>query len=117
MNRHFRTGKHPSDVRATAWSYFLPLAHSIFCSVTVGSWDIKMTAECLLPLVRTILAVKIPSYDTVLDMDHKIRDAFQPPSMQIDDEPGLAVSMLRFGRSLFQELSKSSFLVQKRRWS
>ncbi|PPQ66791.1 hypothetical protein CVT24_008700 [Panaeolus cyanescens] len=69
-----------------------------------GSWDIKMTAECLMPLVRSILAVKPPTYDTVLDLDHKIRDAFQPPSEHMENQTGVAATMLRFGRSLFQEL-------------
>ncbi|KAJ3503887.1 hypothetical protein NLJ89_g8234 [Agrocybe chaxingu] len=43
-----------------------------------GIWGFKASQECLIPLVRAILAAKPPSYETVMELDQKIRD-FVPP--------------------------------------
>lgn len=59
----------------------------------------------MIPLVRTILAVKPPSYQAVLELDRKIRTLTQP---QPDDpsEDRTAVTMRIFVRSHYQALSE-----------
>lgn len=68
-----------------------------------GIWGFKATVECLGPLVRTILAVKPPSYQAVLDLDRKIRN-FAQPEPDNPPEDRLAVSMRLFVRSHYQDL-------------
>jgi hypothetical protein len=59
----------------------------------------------MIPLVKTSLAVKPPSYQAVLELDRKIRNLAQP---QPDDpaDSRTAVSMRIFVRSHYQDLSK-----------
>jgi hypothetical protein len=59
----------------------------------------------MIPLVKTILAVKPPSYEAVLELDRKIRALAQP---QPDDpsEDRTAVSMRIFVRSHYQSISE-----------
>ncbi|KAF8237437.1 hypothetical protein L208DRAFT_1247461 [Tricholoma matsutake] len=68
-----------------------------------GIWGFRASLECMIPLVRTILAVKPPSYQAVLELDRKIRTLTQP---QPDDpsEDRTAVTMRIFVRSHYQAL-------------
>ena len=50
--------------------------------VVVGIWGFKASSECLVPLVRITLSVKPPSYDTIMELDGKIRQ-LTPPSADI----------------------------------
>ena len=73
--------------------------------LTVGIWGFRASLECMIPLVKTILAVKPPSYQAVLELDRKIRNLMPP---QPDDSSGdrTAMSMRIFVRSHYQALSE-----------
>ncbi|KAJ7253061.1 hypothetical protein B0H12DRAFT_1017793 [Mycena haematopus] len=68
----------------------------------LGVWGHEATRECLLPIVRAILAVKPPSYDKIMQLDEKIRNFGQPKANPVDDRT--AVSMKNFVRSHYRDL-------------
>lgn len=61
-----------------------------------------------MPVVRTVLAAKPPSYDVIIELDRKIRDLAVPrtdmDALQSHTER-TAISMRTFVRSHYQELS------------
>ncbi|KAF8958939.1 hypothetical protein BDZ97DRAFT_1428180 [Flammula alnicola] len=70
-----------------------------------GIWGFKANAECLIPLVRIALAVKPPSYETVMELDRKIRDLALPRADVLQNHTDrTAISMRTFVRSHYQEL-------------
>ena len=73
----------------------------------VGIWGFRASLECMIPLVKTILSIKPPSYQAVLDLDHKIRNLVQPPSHPGDpSDDRTAASMRAFVRTHYQDLSE-----------
>ncbi|KAF8180107.1 hypothetical protein BJ912DRAFT_855397 [Pholiota molesta] len=70
-----------------------------------GIWGFKASAECLVPLVRIALAVKPPNYETVMDLDRKIRELALPRADSLQSNADrTAISMRTFVRSHYQEL-------------
>ncbi|KAF5392896.1 hypothetical protein D9757_000804 [Collybiopsis confluens] len=70
-----------------------------------GVWGFQATANCLLPLVETTLAAKSPSYESVLELDAKIRQSVAPPTPDNDpQDERTAISMRTFVRSHYQQL-------------
>ena len=72
-----------------------------------------------MPVVRTVLAAKPPSYDVIIELDRKIRDLAIPRTdmgaLQSHAER-TAISMRTFVRSHYQELSTLTFLVRQLFW-
>ncbi|KIK68330.1 hypothetical protein GYMLUDRAFT_214882 [Collybiopsis luxurians FD-317 M1] len=68
-----------------------------------GVWGFQAALNCLLPVVETTLAAKSPSYESVLELDAKIRQAVSPPDSDPLDER-TAISMRTFVRSHYQQL-------------
>lgn len=63
-----------------------------------------------MPLVRLALAAKPPSYESVMELDRKIRDLALPaPEISRAQTDRTATSMQLFVRSHYQELSMSAF--------
>ncbi|KAF9530528.1 hypothetical protein CPB83DRAFT_850478 [Crepidotus variabilis] len=70
-----------------------------------GIWGFKASRECLIPVVRAILASKPPTYDVVMELDGKIRNLVVPTQdMLATQEDRTAISMRTFVRSHYQEL-------------
>ncbi|KAF9078563.1 hypothetical protein BDP27DRAFT_1440995 [Rhodocollybia butyracea] len=70
-----------------------------------GVWGFQVTAKCLLPLVETTLSAKPPSYDSVLELDTRIRQTVVPPKADNDPlDDRTAISMRTFVRSHYQHL-------------
>ncbi|KAF9476036.1 hypothetical protein BDN70DRAFT_812955 [Pholiota conissans] len=70
-----------------------------------GIWGFKASAECLIPLVRIALAVKPPTYETVMDLDRKIRELALPRADSTQNNTDrTAISMRIFVRSHYQQL-------------
>ncbi|CAA7269897.1 unnamed protein product [Cyclocybe aegerita] len=70
-----------------------------------GIWGFKASQECLIPLVRAILAAKPPTYETVMELDQKIRDFVPPrPDSSVNQTSRTAMSMRTFVRSHYQDL-------------
>uniref|UniRef100_A0A8H8CI67 Xylanolytic transcriptional activator regulatory domain-containing protein n=1 Tax=Psilocybe cubensis TaxID=181762 RepID=A0A8H8CI67_PSICU len=70
-----------------------------------GVWGFRASSELMVPLVRLALAVKPPAYDSVMELDRKIREFSLPrtDSHQTHDDR-TAISMQIFVRSHYQEL-------------
>ncbi|RDB23841.1 putative transcriptional regulatory protein C1F7.11c [Hypsizygus marmoreus] len=69
-----------------------------------GIWGFRASIECMIPLAKTTLAVKPPSYQAILDLDYKIRNLIQVPKTDGCQEDRTAVSMQTFVRSHYQDL-------------
>ncbi|KAF8892927.1 hypothetical protein BD779DRAFT_1609955 [Infundibulicybe gibba] len=68
-----------------------------------GIWGFRASLECLIPVVKTTLAVKPPKYEDILNLDRKIRDfALPQPDNPLDERT--ATSMRIFVRSHYQDL-------------
>lgn len=61
--------------------------------------------ECLIPLVKAILAAKPPDYSTILELEAKIRN-FVLPQQDSTQDDRTALSMRTFVRSHYQDLSE-----------
>ncbi|KIM36145.1 hypothetical protein M413DRAFT_78578 [Hebeloma cylindrosporum] len=59
-----------------------------------GIWGFKATSECLVPLVRATLSINPPTYETIMELDGKIRQLALPRT-------DTAISI---GKSHYQEL-------------
>jgi len=77
----------------------------------VGIWGFRASDECLLHVVRATLSAKPPPYETIMDLDSKIRNFTTVPkagsSGPVDERT--ALSMRTFVRSHYQALSQSFF--------
>ncbi|KAG6906781.1 hypothetical protein DXG01_012146 [Tephrocybe rancida] len=69
-----------------------------------GIWGFQVSVECLIPLVKTTLAVKPPSYQAILELDHKIRAFVKTADVDTSSDPRTATSMAAFARSHYQAL-------------
>ncbi|KAF8077997.1 hypothetical protein FPV67DRAFT_1557423 [Lyophyllum atratum] len=69
-----------------------------------GIWGFWVSVECLIPLVRTTLAVKPPSYQAILELDRKIRDFVKSTEVDKSKDSRTATSMAAFARSHYQDL-------------
>jgi hypothetical protein len=71
----------------------------------VGNWSSHFTKECLAPIIEATQAVKPPDYQTILELDRKIRQfpvPELPNSTHFDREP---MEMRAFSQSRYKELS------------
>jgi hypothetical protein len=59
----------------------------------------------LIPMVKAVMAVKPPSYQTVLELDRKIR-SFTQPRLDAHSGERTATSMGTFVRAHYQDLSE-----------
>ncbi|KAG1776453.1 hypothetical protein EV702DRAFT_971295 [Suillus placidus] len=88
----------PSDFDETTYqSQELP--------IEFGNWSSQFTMECLAPVIEVVQAVKPPNYQTILELDRKIREfsmPVRPDSTHFDYAPG---RMRFFGRSCYKELT------------
>lgn len=71
----------------------------------VGNWSSRYTVECLAPVVEATQAAKSPSYQTILDLDRKIREFTVPVSTDATDADGVPTGMRYFAQSYYRELS------------
>ncbi|KAF5384413.1 hypothetical protein D9615_003300 [Tricholomella constricta] len=69
-----------------------------------GIWGFRVSVECLIPLVKTTLAVKPPSYQGILELDRKIRDFVKILDGDNSKDGRTATSMAAFVRSHYQDL-------------
>ncbi|KAF5352033.1 hypothetical protein D9758_009454 [Tetrapyrgos nigripes] len=71
-----------------------------------GIWGFKASAECLLHVVRATLSAKPPPYETVLELDTKIRNFATPPKVDSNEPVGerTSLSMRTFVRSHYHSL-------------
>ncbi|GLB35003.1 putative fungal specific transcription factor [Lyophyllum shimeji] len=69
-----------------------------------GIWGFRVSVECLIPLVKTTLAVKPPSYQAILELDRKIRDFVKTSDADKSKDGRTATSMAIFVRSHYQAL-------------
>ncbi|KAF8884213.1 hypothetical protein CPB84DRAFT_172899 [Gymnopilus junonius] len=69
-----------------------------------GIWGFKASQECLIPLARLVLAAKPPNYESVMELDRKIRDLVMPRADMQGQTDRTAISMRIFVRSHYQEL-------------
>lgn len=88
----------PSDFdEATYQSQELP--------IEFGNWSSQFTMECLAPVIEVAQAAKPPNYQTILELDRKIREfpmpVFPDPT-HFDHAPR---GMRNFGRSCYKELT------------
>jgi len=63
----------------------------------------QSTLECLIPVMRKTLAVKAPSYESILELDSKIRIFVVPVAKENDDST--ALSMRAFVQRHYGDLS------------
>ncbi|KAK0205495.1 hypothetical protein DFS33DRAFT_1328864 [Desarmillaria ectypa] len=69
-----------------------------------GIWGFKASRECLVHVVKASLAVKPPSYESILELDQKIREFASPRPSEIMSEDSTPLSMRIFVRSHYKEL-------------
>jgi hypothetical protein len=71
----------------------------------VGNWSSRFTKECLAPIIEATQAVHPPDYQTILELDRKIRQfpvPELPDSTHFDRAP---MEMRTFSQSRYRELS------------
>lgn len=73
--------------------------------ILVGVWGFRVHEACMVPVIRVVMAAKPPSYQAVLDLDKKIRSFDTSRPEDPPDSPIIAVSMRRWVRSQFLEIS------------
>jgi hypothetical protein len=71
----------------------------------VGNWSSHFTQECLAPIIEATQAVKPPNYQTVLELDRKIREFSVPVLPESSYSDHATMERRSFGRSGYKELS------------
>jgi hypothetical protein len=71
----------------------------------VGNWSSRFTKECLAPIIEATQAVKPPNYQTVLELDRKIREFSVPVLPESSYVDHATMERRSFGRSGYKELS------------
>ncbi|KAG6864818.1 hypothetical protein C0991_006939 [Blastosporella zonata] len=70
-----------------------------------GIWGFQVSVECLIPIVKTTLAVKPPSYQDIMDLDRKVRAFVKTNDTgAFSADTRTATSMAAFARSHYQAL-------------
>ncbi|KAK0484537.1 hypothetical protein IW261DRAFT_1457256 [Armillaria novae-zelandiae] len=69
-----------------------------------GIWGFRASRECLVHVVKASLAVKPPSYESILELDQKIREFASPRPSELMSEDSTPLSMRTFVRSHYKEL-------------
>ena len=62
--------------------------------------------ECMLPVLKIVMAAKPPSYQAVLELDRKVRDFNPPMPEDAPDSPNIAISMRWWVRAHFKAVSE-----------
>ncbi|KAL0575347.1 hypothetical protein V5O48_006626 [Marasmius crinis-equi] len=73
-----------------------------------GIWGFQASTTCLLPVVRATLGTKPPTYESVLELEKKIRQFVCPPPDSHTSER-TPESMRRFVRSHYQDLTMTDY--------
>jgi hypothetical protein len=61
--------------------------------------------ECLVPVIEVTQAVKPPNYQTILELDRKIREFSVPVSPDSPQSERALMEMRTFAQSRYRELS------------
>lgn len=69
-----------------------------------GIWGFRVSSECIIPIIKATLAVKPPPYETILELDHKVRDFVHTAKTGQASTSRTATSMATFVRSHYQDL-------------
>ncbi|EGO01060.1 hypothetical protein SERLA73DRAFT_51188 [Serpula lacrymans var. lacrymans S7.3] len=70
-----------------------------------GAWSFRYTVECLAPVVQVTQAVKPPSYQSILELDRKIREFDVPRSQNTAHLEQTSKEMQAWVRSHYRELT------------
>ncbi|KAG0698323.1 hypothetical protein DFH29DRAFT_941690 [Suillus ampliporus] len=70
-----------------------------------GNWSYRYTMECLAPVIEVTQAVIPPSYQTILELDRKIREFPVPVSEDASNFDRVPTEMRSFAQSRYKELT------------
>lgn len=73
--------------------------------ITFGTWSSRYTMECLVPVIEVTQAVKPPNYQTILELDRKIREFSVPVSPDSPQSERALMEMRTFAQSRYRELT------------
>ncbi|KAG1767817.1 hypothetical protein EDD22DRAFT_772804 [Suillus occidentalis] len=73
--------------------------------ISFGNWSSRFTKECLAPIIEATQAVKPPTYQTVLELDRKIREFCVPVLPESNFSDHETMERRSFGRSGYKELT------------
>ncbi|KIK46027.1 hypothetical protein CY34DRAFT_800899 [Suillus luteus UH-Slu-Lm8-n1] len=73
--------------------------------ISFGNWSSHFTKECLAPIIEATQAVKPPNYQTVLELDRKVREFSMPELPNSTDVDRASVMKRSFGPSGYKELT------------
>ncbi|KAG1767816.1 hypothetical protein EDD22DRAFT_772813 [Suillus occidentalis] len=73
--------------------------------ISFGNWSSHFTKECLAPIIEATQAVKPPTYQTVLELDRKIREFSVPELPNSADFDRAPMVNRSFGPSAYKELT------------
>ncbi|KAG1737479.1 uncharacterized protein EDB91DRAFT_1055029 [Suillus paluster] len=70
-----------------------------------GNWSSQYTMECLAPVIEATQAAIPPNYQTILELDRKIREFPVPVSNDATDFDRVPVEMRSFAQARYKELT------------
>lgn len=73
--------------------------------ITFGNWSSRYTRECLAPVIEATQAVKPPNYQTILELDRKIREFSVPISPDSPHSDRTPLEMRDFAQSRYREFT------------
>ncbi|KAG1767818.1 fungal-specific transcription factor domain-containing protein [Suillus occidentalis] len=73
--------------------------------ISFGNWSSHFTKECLAPIIEATQAVKPPDYQTILELDRKIRQFPVPELQNSTPFDRAAMEMHAFSQSRYKELT------------
>jgi hypothetical protein len=84
-------------------------------SLLVFRWKYSFTKDVFIPVTELTLTATPPSYETILELDRKVREKVLPPSLNLyrsssADEYTTPTAYVR-GRLLFQFRTSSVFYI------
>lgn len=100
--RRLRTGWEKSPLHVRLFRHCMGKSSNL---PQVGSWNSYYTMECLAPVVEATQAVKPPNYQTVLELDRKIREFSMPVSADSIQPDRVPVEMVAFVLTCYRDLS------------
>lgn len=73
--------------------------------ITFGNWSSRYTMECLAPVIEVTQAVKPPNYQTILELDRKIREFSVSASPDSPHSDRTSMEMRAFAQSRYREFT------------
>ncbi|KAG1802065.1 uncharacterized protein HD556DRAFT_1228651 [Suillus plorans] len=70
-----------------------------------GNWNSYYTMECLAPVVEATQAVRPPNYQTILELDRKIREFSIPVSANSTQPDSVPIEMVAFVLTSYRDLT------------